>query len=142
MVTGGKYSSASQLVAMYDQSGKFTYLPSLSYKRAYHACSHFINANGDTVSPIHTKYCKNVINIVLQTLLVTGGYGSSGIYGAFLSSTEIHVLSSSAWSTVASLPSVRASFPAVNVNNAVYVFGKINSECYFYFLLILFFLRG
>ena len=63
VVTGGYVSSSySQLVAMYDQSGKFTYLPNLRYKRAYHACSHFINANGDTVSPIlnvvkYHQYC-------------------------------------------------------------------------------------
>ena len=68
---------------------------------------------------------------------MTGGRSSSS-----LSSTEIHVLSSSAGSTVASLPSVRTYFPAVNVNNAVYVFGKINSERYCYCLLLLFFLGG
>jgi len=102
VVTGGYVSSSpSKLVTSYDQSGKFTYLPNLRYKRRVHACSHFINANGDT------------------TLLVTGGYGTSSI----LSSTEILVLSSSAWSRVASLPSARSQFPAVNVNNAIYVFG-------------------
>ena len=81
-----------------------------------------IRTDGNT----NTKYCK-IINIVLQTLLVTGGERSS-----LLSSTEIHVLSSSGWSSVASLPSARAYFPAVNVNNAVYVFGKTNSDFYLY----------
>ena len=62
MVTGGSVSgSYSQLVTMYDQSGKFTYLPNLRYKRRSHACSQFINANGDTVSPI--------LNIVKSSIL-------------------------------------------------------------------------
>ena len=77
----------------------------------------------------NTKYCK-IINIVLQTLLVTGG-PTDGSYN-YLSSTEIHVLSSSAWSSAASLPSARTYISAVTVNNAVYVFGKINSELYLY----------
>ena len=62
MVTGGQVSDkSSQLVSMYDQSGKFTDLPNLRYGRRGHACSQFINANGNTVSPI--------LNIVKSSIL-------------------------------------------------------------------------
>ena len=63
---------------------------------------------------------------------MTGGWD-----GTYLSSTEIYVLSSSAWSSVASLPSGRSNFQAATVNNAVYVFGEINSERNFYYKTVL-----
>ena len=63
---------------------------------------------------------------------MTGGWD-----GTYLSSTEIYVLSSSAWSSVASLPSGRSNFQAATVNNAVYVFGEINSERNFYYKTLL-----
>ena len=41
---------------MYQIEGSVTYLPQLRTGRQYHACSHFVNANGDTVLSNFT-YC-------------------------------------------------------------------------------------
>ena len=67
------------------------------------------------------KYYKYLIFVMLQTLLVTGGSGSSP--ANFLSSTEIYA--QSAWSYIASLPSPRNGLSAATVGNSVFVFGNI-----------------
>ena len=54
--------------------------------------------------------------MILQTLLVTGGSG--------ISSTEIYVDSTSAWTYAASLPRARSYFMAASFGNHVYVFGE------------------
>ena len=48
MVTGGEYSL--QRVTQYSLTGEVTYLDDLQQGRYYHACTSFIDDNGDTVS--------------------------------------------------------------------------------------------
>ena len=65
VVTGGCESpftlkrQASQKVAEYTETGDVTYMPSMKTGRYRHACSKFVNDDGDTVS------CINYIIILL-----------------------------------------------------------------------------
>ena len=54
MVTGGlpPQGSASSKVREYTEAGEVTYLASLKTGRSAHACSKFVNDDGDTVSCI------------------------------------------------------------------------------------------
>ena len=51
VVTGGKFSNTK--VAQYTEAGAVTYLPSLKTERYDHACSKFVNEDGDTVSSLY-----------------------------------------------------------------------------------------
>ena len=51
VVTGGIYSKTT--VAQYTEAGAVTYLPSLKTARYDHACSKFVNEDGDTVSSLY-----------------------------------------------------------------------------------------
>ena len=118
VVTGGLDGSTRQRVAQYSVAGDVTYLANLNTGRYAHACSQYVDDNGDTVSL--TLNITKFLTIVMQTLLVTAGRDTSFNY---ISSTEIHVQST--WSYVSSLPSGRGYLPAATVDNVVYIFGNL-----------------
>merc|ERR1712060_673361 len=99
IVTGGYDGAVLQTVAEFTESGQVTYLTNLQTGRQYHACSKFVDNNGETV------------------LLVTGGFDGS----SRLSSTEIYL--NSQWSFAASLPTPRQALTASNVGNSIFVSG-------------------
>jgi len=92
-------------VAEFTETGQVTYLADLQEGRYGHACSKFVDANGETA------------------LLVTGGV--TGIYPhiSWTSSTEIYL--NSQWSFAASLPTPRYGLRGSTVQNSVYVSGGI-----------------
>ena len=51
VITGGLYSKTT--VAQYTEAGAVSYLPSLKTERYDHACSKFVNKDGDTVSSLY-----------------------------------------------------------------------------------------
>ena len=51
VVTGGLYSKKK--VAQYTEAGAVSYLTSLKTARYDHACSKFVNEDGDTVSSLY-----------------------------------------------------------------------------------------
>ena len=51
VVTGGRYSFKK--VAEFTEAGAVTYLRNLKTGRAWHACSKFVNDDGDTVSLLY-----------------------------------------------------------------------------------------
>ena len=51
VVTGGLYSKKK--VAQYTEAGAVSYLQSLKTARYDHACSKFVNEDGDTVSSLY-----------------------------------------------------------------------------------------
>jgi len=100
VVTGGVRESN---VAEFTETGQVTYLADLQTGRYDHACSKFVDDNGETA------------------LLVTGGYGGGHKYW---SSTEIlRDLRDSQWSFAAYLPTPRDGLTASTIQNSVYVFG-------------------
>ena len=48
----GKICPASKKVAKYTEAGEVTFMPSMKSERYRHACSKFVNDDGDTVSII------------------------------------------------------------------------------------------
>jgi len=104
VVTGGNDGSTMQIVAKFSVTGEVSYLANLNTGRYEHACSKFVDDNGET------------------TLLVTGGKKKDNS-NRFLSTTEILV--DSTWSYVSSLPSPRTATAAATVDNVVYVFGGL-----------------
>ena len=68
IVTGGYNSSepdnALETVAEYSQTGFVRYLPNMNQGRYHHACSSFVNGNGDTVGIFlfHTNDNNDQIN--------------------------------------------------------------------------------
>ena len=59
--------------------------------------------------------------IILQVLLVTGGYNRDS---GSLDSTEILEDNTDTWKMTAPLPSARSRLRAASVDNTIYVFGK------------------
>ena len=55
MITGGfiRRDLASAKVLVYTEAGDVTFMPSMKTGRRYHACSKFVNDDGDTVSCIN-----------------------------------------------------------------------------------------
>ena len=51
VVTGGQYSRKK--VAVFTEAGAVTYLRNLKTARYMHACSKFVNDDGDTVSLLY-----------------------------------------------------------------------------------------
>jgi len=103
IVTGGYYGTVIKTVAEFTETGQVTYLADLQKQRSWHACSKFVDDNGETA------------------LLVTGGYGGGHKYW---SSTEIlRDLRDSQWSFAAYLPTPRDGLTASTIQNSVYVFG-------------------
>ena len=51
VVTGGRYSK--EKVAEFTEAGAVSYLRNLKTERYWHACSKFVNADGDTVSSLY-----------------------------------------------------------------------------------------
>ena len=63
--------------------------------------------------------------IIFQTLLVTGGYDSSGnLVDDFLSSTELLVGTASAWVNTGELPSPRRHLRGTNIDSKVLMTGN------------------
>ena len=85
----------------YRRDGRATTLPSLQTGRRDHACGLYIDDNNRRVS----NYCNIVsvmfMSIMLQILLVTGGWNDGY---KDLSSTEILSPGASRWTWAASLP--------------------------------------
>jgi len=111
IVTGGSSSekTVAEFTYLRPETGQVTYLADLREGRRYHACSKFVDTNGD------------------NALLVTGGRGGrdSG-YASFLDSTEIlscpNCLNSQ-WSFAEPLPTARLGLTASTIQNTVYVSG-------------------
>ena len=51
VVTGGRYSK--EKVAEFTEAGAVTYMRNLKTGRYHHACSKFVNDDGDTVSSLY-----------------------------------------------------------------------------------------
>ena len=93
-ITGGRYSLDK--VTRYRRDGQATTLALLQTGRRSHACGHYTDDNNEKVS----NYFDIIyLPIMLQILLVTGGYGDNR-----LSSTEILTPDASRWTQAASLP--------------------------------------
>merc|ERR1712154_542688 len=98
---------ALKTVAEYSQTGFVRYLPNMNQGRYHHACSSFVNGNGETV------------------LLVTGGLTYPSGQSVDLDSTETLVLEDTEWRTLptARLPSPRNGLRAAALENKVFLFG-------------------
>jgi len=109
VVTGGDDGSSRGLttVAEYTGEGAVTYLPVMNTGRRNHACTKFLNDNGEI------------------TLLVTGGRDQTN---SEVSSTEIYV--DSTWLYAASLPSARHTHVSITLNNSVFVIGGRGGDSY------------
>ena len=57
MVITGGWIGYSATVAAYDDNGFLYYLPSLLEGRAFHACGHYINDDGNMVNIPYSKFC-------------------------------------------------------------------------------------
>ena len=51
VVTGGRYKRKK--VSEFTEAGVVTYMRNLKTGRSYHACSKFVNDDGDTVSSLY-----------------------------------------------------------------------------------------
>ena len=107
----------------YTKTGQTETLSQLNIGRYQHACGSYQTDGGDEVRLVLNidKYWI----IVMQVLLVTGGYNVNDRY---LASTEV-MEAGGTWRLTASLPSVRDGLRAAVVNNNIFVFGK-NILCY------------
>jgi len=105
IVTGGHdYSApdrALNSVVRYNSQGVSEVLSSLTVRRAGHACTSYLNDNGQRV------------------VLVTGGYN---LGASVLDSTELMVDFNS-WRPAANLPSARPGLRAASLDNKVFLFG-------------------
>ena len=101
----------------YTKTGQTETLSQLRVGRYYHACGSYQTDQGDTVRLV--LIIKEYWIIVIQVLLVTGGYNTNDGY---LASTEV-METGGTWRLTAPLPSARSHFRAAVVNNNIYVFG-------------------
>ena len=121
IITGGFDSSVSgsglRTVTSYTKTGQTETLSQLRVGRFRHACGSYQTDGGDEVRLVLNidKYWI----IVMQVLLVTGGYNTND---GRLASTEV-MEAGGTWRLTASLPSARSHFRAAVVNNNIYVFG-------------------
>merc|ERR1711936_801587 len=110
IVTGGHdYSApdrALNSVVRYNSQGVSEVLSSLTVRRAGHACTSYLNDNGQRV------------------VLVTGGYN---LGASVLDSTELMVDFNS-WRPAANLPSARPGLRAASLDNQVFLFGGVHSS--------------
>ena len=60
VVTGGRFSKSK--VAQYTEAGVVTIMPKLKTGRYLHACSKFVNDDGDTVSSLYTTVLNYTAN--------------------------------------------------------------------------------
>ena len=124
IITGGYEGSVSgfalKTVTSYTKNGQTETLRQLNIGRYHHACGSYHTDGGDEV--------RLVLNIdkcwiiVMQVLLVTGGYNHND---GDLASTEV-MEAGGTWRLTASLPSARNGLRAAVVNNNIFVFGENN----------------
>ena len=94
-------------------------LPKLNVGRYTHACGSYLTDEGDNV-----RFILNISKywiIVMQVLLVTGGYN---MYDDRLDSTEVLEDMAGTWRLTAPLPSARYGLRAASVGNTILLFGE------------------
>ena len=106
----------------YNRRGETETLAQLNVGRFYHACSSYLNDEGDHVRLI-LNISQYIISLI-KVLLVTGGeqYSGGRIY---LDSTEVLSDLAGTWRLTGSLPSARVGLRAASVQNNIFVFGEI-----------------
>ena len=119
MITGGMDGSVSgwalRTVTSYTKTGQTETLRQLNIGRYHHACGSYQTDGGDEV-----RFILNINKywiIVMQVLLVTGGYNSND---GTLASTEV-MEAGGTWRLTAPLPSARYGLRAAVVNNNIFV---------------------
>merc|ERR1711970_1493771 len=105
IITGG--DNALDQVTRYDEEGFVEDLPSLLVGRTDHGCGSFIRSDGNMV------------------LLISGGF--DGVF-TMLSSTEMLVHGSAAWTPGTPLPQARQGIKGVTVDNRLYMTGGMNED--------------
>ena len=114
ILTGGDYSP--NRVSEYSETGFTRDLPQLLQGRYNHGCSYFENEEGTKVD-IDSNSCGVII---FQTFLVTGG----NYHGDILSSTELLVETSAAWTLTGELPTPRLGLRGANIDQRVLMTGN------------------
>ena len=97
-------------------------LAQLNVARYWHACSSYLNDEGDHVRLI-LNISQYIISLI-KVLLVTGGIQYSDGY-IYLDSTEVLSDLAGTWRLTGPLPSARSGLRAASVQNNIFVFGEI-----------------
>ena len=107
----------------YSNRGETETLAQLNIARYWHACSSYLNDEGDHVRLI-LNISQYIISLI-KVLLVTGGeYYSDDDY-IKLDSTEVLSDLAGTWRLTGPLPSARYGLSAASVQNNIFVFGEI-----------------
>ena len=107
----------------YSKRGETETLAQLNVARYNHACSSYLNDEGDHVRLI-LNISQYIISLI-KVLLVTGGRQDSDDDDIFFDSTEVLSDLAGTWRLTGSLPSARSWLSAASVDNNIFVFGEI-----------------
>ena len=112
-------------MSRFSRTGEAETLPQLNVGRYDHACSSYLNDEGDHVRLI-LNISQYIISLI-KVLLVTGGTQYSDDSDGFIRLDSTEVLSDLAgtWRLTGPLPSGRWGLSAASVQNNIFVFGEI-----------------
>ena len=115
IVTGGLDGSNGVRVQKFSQHGASEQLPDMQQSRLQHACGYYYQSEQLVSENCNIKLIIFVI-VAPQVYLVTGGWGSGD-----LTTTELLVEGSTAWSYSGALPYPKEGLRAATLNNKLIV---------------------